>query len=456
MENKNYSRTTMFAIILFGSVGGLLFGYDTGIIGSALVFLKTQYHMTPMEVSMVTSAIIVGAFVGSPLFGTLADKYGRRPIIFIMGSVFAIGSIGASRIDSLTALIIWRFVLGLAVGGASAIVPMYLSEMAPTRIRGAMATFDQIMINTGTVLSTVAGYTLASSGNWRMMFLLAVIPSIIMILGMVSMAESPRWLIMKGRVDEARKILLRTRTPEETEEEIKGIVAILSIKSEGGMKEFKKPYLKKILIMGSLVLFFQQMTGFNIMVFYLPTILIGMGIAAKNAIGFTVAFASLGIVATLYCAKIVDKVGRKKLLEQSSLVIGFCLLAMAISLWIFGNDVKHVMFVAIPGLILVRIYFSTGWGAGAWIYVSEIFPIRVRGLATSSAVCTNWFGNFLVAFTFPLLLSSVGLAWSYFIFFVLNMISFAYTYYNLYETKGQSLEQIEGHFREKYGDQVGA
>lgn len=452
MGNKKTSRIAMFVITLFGSVGGLLFGYDTGIIGSALIFLKTQYNLTPMEVSLATSSILIGAFVGSPLFGTLADKYGRRPIIFTMGSVFAIGSVGVSMIDSLTGLIAWRFVLGLAVGGASAIVPMYLSEMAPTEVRGAMATFDQIMINSGTVLSTVVGYMLASSENWRLMFLLAVIPSVIMILGMILMSESPRWLIMKGRVDEARKVLLKTRTPEQAEEEINGIVKILSLKTESGLKEFKKPYLKKILTMGSVVLFLQQMTGFNIMVFYLPTILIGMGIATKDAIGFTIAFSSLGILATLYCAKVVDKIGRRKLLKRSSIIIGFCLLAMSISLWIFGKDVNKTMIVAIPCLILVRIFYSAGWGAGSWIYASEIFPTRVRGLATSTAVCSNWLGNFFVAFTFPLMLAGVGLEWSYFIFFVLNMFSFLYAHYNVYETKGQTLEQIEEHFRATYGD----
>jgi len=447
MKKNSFSS---FLTILLGSVGGILFGYDNGIIGGALVYLTKDYKITPLASSFTVSSILLGAFIGAPLAGFIADKVGRRWVILVMGCIFAVGAIWSSQAQSDLQVIIIRFFLGLSVGGSSALVPLYLSENAPTHMRGMLASFDQLMINTGTLLSTIAAFVLAATGNWRLMFGLAIIPAVLMIAGVFLMPESPRWLVTKGRIEEAKKIMLKTRTPEEMDEEISGIIATNQLESNG-MKELAKPYMKRILVLAVIVLMIQQFSGINTILFYLPTILTGMGISTKAAIAVNIGSAALGIVCTIIFSRLIDKVGRRRILLLSSIMLAVALFILSMCAFVPNpNIVVGIIFLF--AIYLFRVFYSCGWGPGSWVYVSEIFPLRVRGRASSIAVMGNWAANWFVAFIFPLMVAAMGIGVTLLFFVAFNLAGFFYAKSQLFETKGLSLEQIEAHFRTTYGD----
>ena len=441
------AKFSNFMIILLGSTGGILFGYDNGIIGGALIFLTKDFNLTSLGSSLTVSSILIGAFIGAPIAGYVADLAGRRVVIFAMGVVFLVGSILSYIVVTDVQLIVVRLILGLSVGGSSALVPLYLSEMAPTHMRGMLASWDQLMINTGTLLSTIVGFLLAVSGNWRLMFGLAIIPSIIMVLGVLVMPESPRWLITKDRVAEARAIMLKTRSADETETELAGIVAANSLESNG-LKDLAKPYMRKILVLAMVVLAIQQFSGINTILFYLPTILTGMGVSVKAAMAVNIGSASLGIICTLIFSRLIDKTGRRPMLLRSSIMLSAALFTLSMCAFVGGkNPTIATGLVFLVAVYWFRIFYSAGWGPGAWVYVSEIFPLRVRGRASSIAIMANWGANFLVAFMFPLMTAKFGIGVTLLFFVGFNILGFFYVKAKLFETKGLSLEQIEEHFR---------
>ncbi|HBY55863.1 MAG TPA: MFS transporter, partial [Coxiellaceae bacterium] len=280
-------------IFFFGALGGLLFGYDTGIIASALVYIKGDLQLTPIGEAWVVSGIILGAAIGAIGSGFLSDKVGRKKVVFIEAVIFTAGSLGCALSITATQLILFRFVLGLAVGGASALVPLYLSEMAPKEIRGALSALNQVMIITGIVMASIIGYILTSSADgWRIMLGLGVVPSIIMALGALMIPESPRWLIAKNKEAEARAVLLKTRSQTIAEEEIIEIKRVVALEDKG-IREITDKWVRPLLWLGIFLAILQQFTGINAVVYFTPTILVGLGVAPADAILYNV---GLGVV----------------------------------------------------------------------------------------------------------------------------------------------------------------
>jgi len=253
-------------VYFFGALGGLLFGYDTGVIAGAILFINKDLGLSPFMSGLVVSSLLVGAMVGAAFAGPIADATGRRKLVLVAAVVFAVGAIGAALATSAGMLVLFRVVLGLAVGAASLIVPLYLAEVAPTEIRGAVASLNQLMIVTGILIAYIANSALAGAEAWRWMIGLAVVPSALLFLGMLFMPETPRWLVSKDREEEAREVLRRTRDEVAVEAEMNDIKRVES-QEEGGLGELLASWVRPALLVGMGLAIFQQIIGINTIVY---------------------------------------------------------------------------------------------------------------------------------------------------------------------------------------------
>ena len=316
-------------VYFFGALGGTLFGYDTGVISGAILFINEDFALTPFLKGLVVASILIGAAVGAAGAGPLSDRLGRRNLILIAAAIFTVGAIGAALAPDTGVLIFFRVVLGLAVGAAALTVPLYLSEVAPTEIRGAISSLNQLMITMGILLAYIVDAILASAGAWRWMLGLAAIPSIVLLIGMYFMPETPRWLVSRHREDDARDVLLQSRTEEETEEEIQEIKEV-EREEEGSLKELlTASWVRPALIVAIGLAAFQQFVGINTIIYYAPTTFTKVGFTDQQAIYGEAIIGAINVVMTLVAIWLIDRLGRKPLLLAG--VVG-----MVLSLTVLG------------------------------------------------------------------------------------------------------------------------
>jgi sugar porter (SP) family MFS transporter len=300
-------------VYLFGALGGLLFGYDTGVISGAILFITPELGLTPFLEGLVVASILLGAAVGAGSAGPLSDKLGRRNLILIAGVLFAIGALGAALAPNVAVLVLFRVVLGLAVGAAALTVPLYLSEIAPTEIRGAISSLNQLMITVGILAAYVVNAILASAGAWRWMLGLALIPALVLLIGMYFMPETPRWLVSQGRDDEARDVLRRDRSEEAVEKEIRDIREVEE-QEEGGLRELLASWVRPALVVAIGLAVFQQIIGINTIIYYAPTTLTNVGYGNEAAIYANLIIGVINVGMTLLAIRLIDRSGRKPLL----------------------------------------------------------------------------------------------------------------------------------------------
>jgi sugar porter (SP) family MFS transporter len=437
---RSVGRSTYF----FGALGGLLFGYDLGVVAGALLFLTPEFGLTPLEKGLVTSSLLVGGMIGAVGCGRITDRYGRRFTVLLSAVLFAVGAIGAGLAPDVATIIVFRVIMGLAVGAASVTVPVYLSEIAPAGSRGRLSGLNQLMISSGILLAYLVNLALSPFGAWRWMFALAAVPAIALFAGALFQPESPRWLLTKGREDDARAVLARSRGPEELEAELAEIRSVIAAERvRTGFRElFADTRLRRVLWLGIGLAVFQQIIGINTIIYYAPTILTQLGYGNSAAIVANAGLGALTVVITvLMIMYVVDRVGRRTPLILGA--IGMCA-SMILLAVVFFSGVTSASggWLAIIGLAAFKVCFSLSWGGMVWILLGEIFPLRVRGTAMGVATLTNWLGNFLVGLLFPVLLS-VGAGTVFVVFAVLCGLACGFAYKWLPETRGRSLEQIE-------------
>lgn len=438
---RSVSRSTYF----FGALGGLLFGYDLGVVAGALLFLGPEMHLTPLQTGMVTSSLLVGGMIGAIGCGRITDRYGRRFTVLLAAVLFAVGAIGAGLAPEVITILVFRLIMGLAVGAASVTVPVYLSEIAPASSRGRLSGLNQLMISSGILLAYLVNLALSPYEAWRWMFALAALPSVALFVGAYFQPESPRWLVRKGREDDARAVLARSRGPEELDAELRDIRAVLAAERESaGFRElFADARVRRVLLLGIGLAVFQQIIGINTIIYYAPTILTRLGFGDGAAILANAGLGVLTVVITvLMITFVVDRVGRRTPLILGA--IGMCASMVLLAVVFFSGAADNGTggWIAIIGLAAFKICFSLSWGGMVWILLGEIFPLRVRGTAMGVATLTNWLGNFLVGLLFPVLLS-VGPGGAFVVFAVLCALACGFAYRWLPETKGRSLEQLE-------------
>jgi sugar porter (SP) family MFS transporter len=433
------------------ATGGLLFGYDTGVISGALLFIRQDFApLSPFVEGIIVSTLLVGAVVGALSGGPLSDRVGRRPTALLAAVIFGLGALAVALAPSVAFIVFGRFLLGLGVGLASMIVPLYIAEIAPAERRGALVSLNQLMITIGILLSYIVGVIFTPIEGWRYMFGVALIPALILGIGMFMLPESPRWLFEHGQIAKARTVLSRSRSPEEVDQEFREMEEIKELEEEQARVSYKEllaPYVRPALIIGIGLAIFQQITGINTVIYYAPTILQNVGFSEGGAIAATaVGVGLVNVGFTILAVRIIDRAGRRPLL-----IIG--LIGMIISLALLGlvfalgatSGAAGLLATVCLGLYIAS--FAISLGPVFWLMISEIYPLRIRGTAMSVASIANWGSNWLVALTFPVLLATFGGAGSFWLFAGLGIVAWFFVYFRVPETKGRSLEEIEASFR---------
>lgn len=440
-------RHRVFAGAAITALGGLLFGYDTGVVSGALLFLKSSFGgLSDFQQELVTSLLLVGAMAGALLSGRLSDRIGRKRTILITAVVFVLGVLLAAFSPAYGVLLVARIVIGLAVGSSSMVVPLYIGETAPPRLRGGLVSLNQLAITVGILVSYLVDYGLSSTANWRLMFGLAAIPAVLLFAGILTQHESPHWLVEKGRDDDARATLARLRRPGDVDDEIAEIKDVIS-QGQAGLREVLGPAVRPALLVGVLMAVFQQVTGINTVIYYAPSLLHDAGLGSSAALLANVGVGVVNVVLTIVAIRLLDRTGRRPLLIWGSvgMAVGMCAAAIAFIGQSHLSGARAA--VAIAALLMYTGSFAIGLGPVFWLMISEIYPLRVRGAAMSIASLANWGANFVVTISFLTLLTAIGGTGVFFLFGFLTIVAIAYFLRRVPETKGRSLAAIEADLR---------
>jgi sugar porter (SP) family MFS transporter len=444
------------AIYFFGALGGLLFGYDTGVISGAILFIPNDFKLSPFLQGAIVAGLLLGATVGAACAGRLSDRLGRRKLIIIAAIVFTVGSLLAALAPSVGILVAARFIIGLGVGSAALVVPLYLSEIAPTETRGAITSLNQLMIVGGILTAFIVNAILASSGNWRLMLGLAAVPSAVLLVGMLFMPETPRYLVHTGEEDMARDVLSDLPGDEPPEERIEEIREVEEHEeSDGGLAGLlRAKWVRPALVVACGLAVFQQLVGINTIIYYAPTTLTNVGFAKTTAIYANLVIGVVNVLMTIIAIRIIDRVGRKPMLFGGVAGMVGSLLVLGISLSALptphhpGDPAAIITLVCLGTFIAA---FAVTWGPVVWVMIPEVLPLSVRGTAMGVAVCLNWLANFVVSQTFPSLLSSLGPGPVFLGYAVLGILAAVFVKAFVTETKGRSLEEIEADLQRTAG-----
>uniref|UniRef100_UPI00403F7CA6 sugar porter family MFS transporter n=1 Tax=Lentilactobacillus hilgardii TaxID=1588 RepID=UPI00403F7CA6 len=448
-------QLSIFFIFFFGALGGLLFGFDTGIISGASPLIENNFNLGIEQTGFITSSVLIGSSIGALSIGTLSDHFGRKRLLLISSILFLLGSGLSMAAVGFVSMVIARIILGFAIGSASALTPAYLAELADAPHRGSLGTMFQLMITAGILLAYVSNlgflhHNLLGIRDWRWMLGSALIPAVILFIGSLILPESPRYLVESGKINEARDVLheLRKNTHEDPDKELSDIQKIAD-QPKGGLKELTT-FARPAVIVAILLMLLQQLVGINSVIYFLPQVFIkGFGFAESNAIWISVGIGVVNFVCTILAYLVMDKFNRRTILLFGSIV-------MAISIGILSvlNFTLSVQNAAIPTMILIAIYifgFAVSWGPICWLMLGEIFPLNVRGVGNSIGSAANWIGNFIVSQFFLVLLSmfhnNVGGPFAVFTFFAI--LSIFFVIYMVPETRGKTLENIEMEMRQK-------
>ncbi len=426
------------------ALGGLLFGYDTGVISGALLFIRTEFDLSPALQGLVAGIALAGAAVGAAAAGSLSDRFGRRKVILVTGLVFIIGSLVAALAPSLPILLAGRLIVGAGIGLASMLTPLYLAETAPARSRGALVSLNQLAITCGILVSYLIGYLFAAGGQWRWMLALGAVPGAILSTGMLILPETPRWLAGHGRLPEAQAVLRRLRGPGDISQECAELRTDLRREGKlGGWRELLNPAVRGPLVVGIGLAIFQQITGINTVIYFAPTIFQAAGLSsASSAILATAGVGVVNVAMTLVAIRLIDSVGRRGLLLTGLLGMAACLMLLGFGFTIESSSAALGWITALSLAAYVG-FFAIGLGPVFWLLISEIFPLYVRGRGMAVATIANWGFNLLVTVTFLELIAVLGRPGTFFLYALLTIAGFLFTRALVQETKGRSLEAIE-------------
>lgn len=439
----------LYIIAIVASLGGLLSGFDTGVVSGALLYINETWQMSSWEQGWIVSAAIVGAVFGAAMNGSLSDIYGRKKIIVATGIIFAIGSLMCAYAVSPMWLIISRVVIGLAVGMVNFVVPLYLSEIAPQKIRGMLVSLFQLAITAGILFSYLINRIFANAEfNWRWMLGAGLIPAIILLVGITFLGDTPRWLISKKRDKEAKEIFLKINPEDNAEAHIAEVRSTLDAPKNQKGSAFKSWMLMPVMV-GVGMMFMQICTGINTIIFYTTTIFKIAGFADNiSAIYATIGIGAVNFLMTFVAIFFTDKWGRKPLLYLGLWGILFALTSLGAAFYfadILGDNLK---WIAVGSVVVYITAFAMSLGPIGWIMVSEILPLQIRGVAMSLCTVANFGFNFIVVLSFLPLIHSIGEAYTFWIFSGITVLCLFFTYYLVPETKGISLEKIEKNWRE--------
>ncbi|MGO1545321.1 MAG: sugar porter family MFS transporter [Gulosibacter sp.] len=447
-------------VAVIATFGGLLFGYDTGVLNGALSFMSDYFGLSASQEGLITFTLLIGAAIGAFVGGRISDAIGRRKFILVLAILFFVGAVGCVIAPNLEVLLVFRVVLGLAVGGASVTVPVFLAEVSPFERRGSLVSLNELMIVGGQFLAflfnAIIGNIWGAHGEvWRYMLAIAILPAIVLFFGMLRMPESPRWLMAQGRREEALTVLKTMRSPERAEAELDEIEVLvdneLKQKTITWSEIFKTRWLRRLLFIGVGLGMAQQLTGINSMMYYGTQVLEQAGFSRDSALTFNVLNGVINVTATLVAIAIVNRINRRTLL-----IVGFSgLITAHLLTGIVGNFMPEDN-PARPWLLLVCILafifmMSGSIGALAWLMVSELFPLEARGRMIGATVLMLWLTNAVVSYFFPILIEALGFG-TFWVFAAIGVLSLIFIVTSVPETRGRTLEHLEEKFRAQWGE----
>lgn len=440
MDKKSSISGYSIFVTVIAAFAGLLFGYHSSVISGAILFISEQMKLTFFQEEIVVSTLLIGALLGALFGGLITDNIGRKNSLFVCGFLFIIGTIFLCMAHSFSQLLIGRFIVGIGIGIASLTAPLYISEMAPTEHRGALVSINQLAITFGILLSYGIDYFFSEIKEWREMFAFSFIPTVIFILGLFFIPETPTWLAGKGRRHKAEKILRRVHRKKEDDtdvilEEKQGTEEIVK------WKHLLEKSIRPALLVGIGISIFQQITGINTIIYYAPRIFQFAGFeSASIAILATMGIGAVNFIMTIIAIWIIDIVGRKPLLliGLSGMVLSLATLAYCILTKSTSDDVASVV-----SLMFYVAFFAISIGPIAWLIISEIYPAGIRGRAMGIATFANWVFNYFVSLTFLSLLSFFGVGGTFLLYAIIGIFAIWFVYKKVPETKGKTFEQIQ-------------
>jgi sugar porter (SP) family MFS transporter len=423
------------------ALGGLLFGYDTGVISTALLFLTPRFGLSPMMQQVVVSSLLVGAVLGVIVGGPLADRFGRKRVLLAVTVVFAAATLGCAFAGDAAILTAARGVLGLAIGASSLVVPTYIAEMSRRQARGALVSLHQLMVTVGILASYVVGYALSGSGQWRWMFGLATLPAVVMFFGLLTLPESPRWLLAGNRETQAREVLARTRPADEVEDEYAEILSTVRAQNRLSYRDLLGPRYRRWVSVGVAAAGTSQVVGVNAVIYYAPTILKNAGFGDSAAILASVGIGTVNVLFTVLALVFIDRLGRRPLILGGTAVLIVSLIAIGL---LFLQPLRGgVATGLIAALFVYESAFACSLGIAIWLVNSEIFPNTVRGKAASFGIVTHWGLDFAVSISVLSLIGVLGASGVFWLYAALGVVGLVYLFRWLPETKNRSLEEIE-------------
>lgn len=452
MAETSEGRLTSILIVgaLVSVISSLLYGYDTGVISGALLQIRREFQMDDHMVEFVAAAILIGAIIGALAGSKASELFGRRKTAVVLSLIFLIGALASAFAPSAIELAVGRIVLGIAVGGATQTVPMYIAELAPSNLRGRLVLTFQSGIGVGIVVATIVGASQFIS--WRVAIGCAAVPAIFMLLLVMRLPESPRWLVERGqRVGLAREVLQRLRGQYDVESELSGIVAVdaeehSAAQHERGWRGLRQPWVRPALQVGCGIAAFTQLSGIEMIVYYAPTILTDNGFSDAVALQVSVALGATYLIMMIVGLSIVDIVGRRRL---TLVMIPGAAIALFVlgTLWVTGHNARGDVPFIIGCLIVFMIFNAGGLQLMGWLTGSEIYPLSVRGAGTSAQAATLWGTNLLITLTLLTLINAAGVGQTMWIYGLFNVAAWMFVYFKMPDLTGHSLEDIEQKLR---------
>jgi len=434
-------------ICLIATMGGLMFGFDISIISGAVPYIQPYFGWSELQLGWGVSSLLIGAVIGAFGSGAFTDRFGRKKILIIVALFFALSCAATALATTSAGFILARLFGGLAVGAASVLSPLYVAEVSPARNRGKMVAIYQLTIVLGILISYTINYLLHDvDNNWRWMFATGIIPSVLFFTGLFFIPESPRWLYKAGRKEMSLKVLTRIGGAELANSEIVEIAeSFKETQTSVKLSELFKPESRKVMIVGFFLAVLVQVSGVNTVVDYAPKILMSVGVEIKNALLQTSLIGLINGLFTVIAIFFIDRVGRRKLYLIGSMGMTVTLVLLAISFYLKMNGIFTLICI-----LMFQAFFAACIGPVFWTLVSEIFPNRIRGKALAFASFTQWVFNFLVVLLFPHFLKTLGGATTFLFLALMSALQWFFTYHNVPETKGKSLEEIEQHWTRLY------
>lgn len=451
----------LYLVCLVAALGGFLFGFDTAVISGTISLVKNDFSLNSVSEGWFVSCALLGCIVGVSFSGKLSDKYGRKIVLIISAVLFLASAIGCMLSNTFSVLIIFRLIGGLGIGVASMVSPLYISEFAPSRLRGMMVSLYQLALTIGIVLAYFSNVYLAdhstmtysgevmtrifSTEVWRAMLGLGALPAAIFLVCLFLVPESPRWLLLKGQEQKAAEILIKIDGPESAKKEIQAFND-QGVNNNTSLKELFTPVYRKALWIGLLLPFLSQVCGINAVIYYGPRILEQAGFTLNNALGGQVTIGLVNVVFTFVAIFTIDKWGRRPLLFVG---IGGAVASLLTIGALFSLGITSGPWILMFILVFIAC-FAFSFGPVCWVVIGEIFPNAIRGKAMALATLSLWIGNFLVGQLTPVMLEGLGSSWTFWLFAICCSPALWLTWKFIPETKGRSLEDIEAHWKKDY------